>query len=254
MDRKRFEGKSIVVTGAATGIGRAAAIAFASEGGRVAVVDVNENEAQHTVSLIEKNGGEAFFLRVDVSSNAETEAMVAKTVERYGRLDVAFNNAAISGPPEFTLVDTDEKVWDKIIDIDLKSVFLCMKHEIRAMLNTGGGAIVNTASVAGLVGLRNRPAYVAAKHGVVGLTRAAALEYAASRVRINAICPGGIDTAMIADIKQVPGMWEAAAAKHPIARFGKPEEIASAALFLASAESGFMVGHPMTVDGGVTVQ
>lgn len=254
MSKMRFEGKSVIVTGAATGIGRAAAIAFAAEGGRVVVVDLNEDEAQTTVARIREADGEAFCMRVDVSSHADCEAMVAKTVERYGRLDVAFNNAAISGPHDFTLIDTDESVWDKVIDVDLKSVFLCMKHEIRAMLKTGGGAIVNTASVAGLVGHRNMPAYVAAKHGVVGLTRAAALEYADKNVRINAICPGGVDTPMLEKLKLVPGMWEAAAAIHPINRFGKPEEIANAALFLASAEAGFMVGHAMVVDGGSTIQ
>ena len=194
----RFAGRGILVTGAGSGIGRAAAQLFANEGGRVAVVDQDENEAQATVTSIRQAGGEALAIGADVSREADCRGMVERALAAYGRLHVAFNNAGI-GASGFAVADEEEVTWSRLIDVNLKGIFLAMKYEIPAMVSAGGGAIVNTASVAGLVGERGIGAYSASKHGVVGLTRSAALDYIGQGVRINAVCPGATRTRILAN-------------------------------------------------------
>ena len=249
----RFEGKSIVVTGGASGIGRAACLAFAAEGGRVFVADADRAEGERTVSLVREKGGEALFQEVDVSSDAQCRQMVEAVLDSFGRLDVAFNNAGIGGSG-FALADEDEGTFDRMIAINLKGVFNCLRQEIPVMLKTGGGAIVNTASVAGLVGNPGLSSYCAAKHGVLGLTRAAALDYIKHGVRINAVCPGATRTRLLEAWFQDPAVESHVMSLHPIGRLAQPEEVARAVLFLASEESSFMVGCAVPVDGGVTAQ
>lgn len=247
-------GKVALITGAGSGIGRATALAFAREGAKVVVADVEVTGGEQTVQLIRAAGGEAVFVKADVANAAEVEAMVKKAVETYGRLDCAFNNAGIEGEIAPT-AECTEANWERVIDIDLKGVWLCMKYEIQQMLRQGGGAIVNTASVAGLVGFQGIPAYVAAKHGVNGLTKAAALEYAKSGIRVNAVCPGVIDTPMVERaFRANPQMAEAVPALEPVGRLGKPEEIAAAVVWLCSDAASFVTGLPMAVDGGLVAQ
>jgi NAD(P)-dependent dehydrogenase (short-subunit alcohol dehydrogenase family) len=250
----RLQGKAALVTGGASGIGRAAALAFAREGAKVVVSDVVVAGGEETVALIKAAGGEAFFVKADVAKPAEVEALIASVVAAYGRLDCALNNAGIEGVMAST-VDCTEENWDRIIAVNLKGVWLCMKAEIAQMLKQGGGAIVNTASVAGLVGFAGLPAYVASKHGVVGLTKTAALEYAKSGIRINAVCPGVIQTPMLERLFQSnPQAGETIAALEPVGRLGKPEEIAEAAVWLCSDAASFVTGLPMAVDGGLIAQ
>ena len=249
-----LEGRVALVTGAAAGIGRASALAFAAAGARVMVSDVVVDGGAETVGQIQANGGEATFVRADVSQTAEVEALVRQTVETYGRLDCAHNNAGIEGELAAT-ADCAEANWDRTIAINLKGVWLCMKYEIPHMLEQGGGAIVNTSSVAGLVGFPNLPAYVATKHGVAGLTRTAALEYAEQGIRVNAVCPGVIQTAMIDRI--VGGDAEAEAqftALEPVGRMGSPAEVAQAVVWLCSDAASFVTGVAMPVDGGFVAQ
>lgn len=251
---KEFEGKVAIVTGAASGIGRAAALAFAREGAKVVVADVQAEAGEETVSMIKKAGGEAIFINTDVSKSSEVEALVKKTVETYGRLDYAYNNAGIEGATAPT-VDCTEENFDKTIIINLKGVWLCMKYEIPEMLKQEKGAIVNCSSVAGLVGFLGIPAYVASKHGIVGLTKTAALEYAKTGLRINAVCPGVIRTPMVE--RFTSGNPEAEAqvvAMEPVGRMGNPEEIAEAVVWLCSDAASFVTGHPMVVDGGLVAQ
>jgi NAD(P)-dependent dehydrogenase (short-subunit alcohol dehydrogenase family) len=249
----RFAGRSILVTGSGSGIGRAAALLFAGEGGRVAVVDQDEDEAQATANSIRQNGGEALAIGADVSREADCRGMVQRALAAYGRLDVAFNNAGI-GASGFAVADEEEVAWSRLIDVNLKGIFLAMKYEIPAMVGAGGGAIVNTASVAGLVGERGIGAYSASKHGVVGLTRAAALDYIGQGVRINAVCPGATRTRMLANWFQDPKVESFILSRHPIGRIAEPEEIARAVLFLASDDASFIVGQALAVDGGLTAQ
>jgi NAD(P)-dependent dehydrogenase (short-subunit alcohol dehydrogenase family) len=251
---KRLDGKIALVTGGSSGIGRAAALAFAREGATVVIADVLIEGSEETVQMIEKSEGQAIFFRTDVSKSDEVEALIKKTAKTYGRLDCAFNNAGIGGGRAATAECTEEE-WDRIININLKGVWLCMKYEIPQMLKQGGGAIVNTASVAGLVGFKGTPAYVASKHGVVGLTKAAALEYATSGIRINAVCPGVIRTPMIDRIVAArPQMEKVYTAMHPVGRLGEPEEIAEAVVWLCSDAASFVTGHAMVVDGGLVAQ
>jgi NAD(P)-dependent dehydrogenase (short-subunit alcohol dehydrogenase family) len=247
-----FKDKVAIVTGGASGIGRATAFAFAKKGAKVAVVDWKENDEM--VDLIKELGSEAIFIKCDVSKTAEVQAMVAKTIAAFGRLDYAFNNAGIEGTQANTS-DCSEENWDKTISVNLKGIWLCMKYEIPEMLKQGKGVIVNCASVAGLIGFAGLPAYVASKHGVVGLTKTTALEYAKLGIRVNVVCPGVIQTPMIdrltgktkESIEQFTGL-------EPMGRFGLPEEIANAVVWMCSDEASFVTGHAMTVDGGFVAQ
>ncbi len=245
-------GKVALVTGGGSGIGRASALTFAREGAKVVVADVVVEGGEETVRLIQQRGGEAIFVKTDVSQATEVEALVARAVQTYGRLDCAHNNAGIEGAAA-TTVDYAEDAWERVIAINLKGVWLCMKYEIPQLLKQGGGAIVNTASTAGLVGYRGGSAYVASKHGVVGLTKTAALEYAKAGVRVNAVCPGAIDTPMMGRITgHRPQRAERMAAAEPVGRMGRPEEIAEAVVWLCSKAASFVTGHAMAVDGGIT--
>ncbi len=245
-------GKVALVSGAGSGIGRATALAFAREGAKVVVADVMVEGGEETVNLVKQAGGEAIFVKADVSKATEVEALVARAVQTYGRLDCAHNNAGIEGPGA-TTVDYGEDQWDRVIAINLKGVWLCMKYEIPQMLKTGGGAIVNTASTAGLVGYPRGSAYVASKHGVVGLSKTAALEYAKSNIRVNAVCPGAIDTPMMGRITDHrPTRAARMAAAEPVGRMGVPGEIAEAVVWLCSDSASFVTGHAMAVDGGMT--
>ncbi|MBV8892595.1 MAG: SDR family oxidoreductase [Acidobacteriaceae bacterium] len=244
------EGKVMLVTGGGSGIGRATALKLAQEGATVMIGDYIQEGGERTVKMIKDGGGTASFIHADVSVADQVEAMVAKTVQTYGRIDGAFNNAGIEGRMA-TTVETSEENFDRTIAINLKGVWLCMKYEIPQMLKLGGGAIVNTASVAGLVGIERLPAYNASKHGVVGLTRTAALEYAQKNIRVNCVCPGAIRTPMTERIIDSGGMSEQdAVAAEPVGRWGKPEEIAQAVVWLLSDSASFVTGHPLTVDGG----
>jgi NAD(P)-dependent dehydrogenase (short-subunit alcohol dehydrogenase family) len=250
----RVEGKVALITGGSSGIGRATALLFGREGAKVAVADYNAEGGERTVKTIKEAGGIASFHAVDVSNPQEVEALIKKVVETYGRLDHAFNNAGIEGQMALTPDCTIEN-WNRVIAIDLTAVFLCMKYEIAQMLKNGGGAIVNTASVAGLYGLASAPAYVAAKHGVAGLTKTAALEFAQKGIRVNAVCPGFIRTPMVDRVLD-KGVFseEQIFAAEPMHRMGKPEEIAEAVLWLCSDASSFVTGLPMPVDGGYVAQ
>lgn len=248
-------GKVAFVTGAAGGIGRAAALAFARAGASVVVADVSEKENQRTARMIEEQGGRALAVRCDVTRAEDLKTALDKTVEVFGRLDFAFNNAGIEPRKPAPLADYDLEEWDRIMDIDLRGVFLSMKYEIPLMLKQGGGAIVNTSSGAGVIGIKGSPAYTAAKHGVIGLTRAAALDYAAQNIRVNAVCPGYIDTPMMN--RFTGGTAEGRAkviSEEPIGRMGRPEEIADAVVWLCSDAAGFVVGSAMVIDGGQTIQ
>jgi len=251
----RLEGKFALITGAASGIGRAAALAFAREGAKLTLADVMTEAGEETVRMVRKAGGEAHFVKCDVSKAAEVEAMVDAAVKKYGRLDCAFNNAGIEGDTRHIADDTEEN-WDRVIAIDLKGVFLCVRAEIRQMLKQGtGGSIVNTASTAGLVGSHGMPAYTAAKHGVVGLTKVAGLEYSRAGIRVNAVCPGVIATPMVDRlVAGRPKMDARLTGVEPIGRKGKPEEIAEAALWLLSDDASFVAGCAMAVDGALTAQ
>jgi NAD(P)-dependent dehydrogenase (short-subunit alcohol dehydrogenase family) len=250
-----FTDKVAFVTGAASGIGREAALAFARKGAKVVAADISEQGNQETVHLIEDQGGQAIAVKCDVTRSEDVKAALDKIVEAFGRLDFAFNNAGIEPRNPAPTAEYEEEEWNRIIDINLRGVFLCMKHEIPLILKQGGGAIVNTSSGAGIIGIKGSPAYTAAKHGVIGLTKAAALDYAAQNIRVNAVCPGYIDTPMMG--RFTGGTDEGRAqviAEEPIGRMGKPEEIAAAVVWLCSDAAAFMVGHAMVIDGGQTVQ
>jgi NAD(P)-dependent dehydrogenase (short-subunit alcohol dehydrogenase family) len=246
-----FDGKVVLVTGGAAGMGRATSVAFAAEGAKVVVADVNTDGGEETVELIRKDGGEATFIRTDVSQAADVRAAVDTAVRSYGGLDHAVNCAAIE--TETTLLaECEEDTFDRLIAVNLKSIFLCLKYEIRAMLQRGGGAIVNIASVNSFRPLPKQAAYTASKHGVLGLTKTAAIEYASMGIRVNAIAPGAIDTPMLRNAMATRGTKEEDAISRLslMGRFGRDSEIAEAALWLCSDRSSYTVGHVLAVDGG----
>ena len=246
----RFEGKVALVTGAASGIGRGSAQAFAQEGASVVVADVAEDGGHETVKLIEDAGGQAKFVKADVSKTADVEALVEQAIATFGRLDYAHNNAGVLGKAR-PAHEIDEADWDRLIGINLKGVWLCMKYEVPHMLEHGG-AIVNTSSAAGLVGMQALGAYTASKHGVAGLTKSAALDYAKLGIRVNAVCPGGVDTPLVRNIED-PGSFPPQAMP-VMPRFGTPEDIANAVIWLCSDDSSYVTGHMLVVDGAMTVQ
>jgi NAD(P)-dependent dehydrogenase (short-subunit alcohol dehydrogenase family) len=249
----KFDGKSVVITGAGSGIGRATALAFAEAGARLVIADVDDVLGQETAALAREHGARAEFVHVDVTRSADCATMVARALEAHGRLDVAFNNAGIA-LPNAPIAEISEADWQRVVSINLTGVFLCMKHEIPAMKRGGGGAIINTASVGGLIGTAGVTAYCASKHGVVGLTKSAALDHIGDGIRINAVCPGGTLTPMLREWFKEPGVEQAALAGTPIGRMADPAEIARAVLFLASPEASFVVGHALVADGGLTAQ
>jgi NAD(P)-dependent dehydrogenase (short-subunit alcohol dehydrogenase family) len=249
-----LEGKIALVTGGGNGIGREAALAFAREGARVAVADYEANAATETVSLINAAGGQAISLSGDVTVVAQVQAMMDATIAAYGRLDCAFNNAGIAAyqvnaAGQLTH-EWSEASFDRMIEVNVKSVWLCMKHELPLMRAAGGGAIVNTASIAGLIGLRTSSAYVAAKHAVIGLTKTAGIEYASDNIRVNAVCPGFITTRMTAWTREQRG--DAIIDRTPMHRFGEPKEIAEMVVWLCSDRASFVTGAAYQVDGGWT--
>jgi NAD(P)-dependent dehydrogenase (short-subunit alcohol dehydrogenase family) len=252
---EKLDGKVALVTGGGSGIGKASALALAREGAKVVVSDINVDGGQATVRAIDSAGGHAIFVRADVSQRTDVEAMLDRTIEVYGQLDCAFNNAGIEGAVGVSISDYPEDNWDHVIDINLKGVWLCMKYELSHMVKQGGGTIVNTASVAGLVGGTFGAAYYASKHGVVGLTKAAAIEYGKSNIRVNAVCPGVIRTDMaerlIKDDQRIEG---AITAQHPLGRLGTPEEVAETVVWLSSDAASFVTGHALAVDGGFVAQ
>jgi NAD(P)-dependent dehydrogenase (short-subunit alcohol dehydrogenase family) len=249
-----MRGKVALVTGASSGIGRATALAFARGGADVVVADVLEQGGAQTAAMVEELGGRALFVKCDVSQGADVKDMMRQTIEKFGRLDYAFNNAGIEGKQAPTADCSDEN-WDRVIDINLKGVWLCMKYQIPLMLKQGSGSIVNCSSIAGLVGFPGIPAYVASKHGVVGLTKTAALECAKTGVRVNVVCPGVIQTPMIDRFTHGEAQIRKQLADgEPIGRVGTPEEVASAVLWLCSDGASFVTGHSMAVDGGWVAQ
>ncbi|MFN5310272.1 MAG: SDR family oxidoreductase [Candidatus Kapaibacterium sp.] len=247
-----FKNKVIIITGSTFGIGKSTAIAFAQRGAKVVLSDWKQDE--DTLSTIIKNGGDAIFVKCDVSVEDDVKNLVAETIAKYGRLDFAFNNAGIEGTPA-PATECSNDNWDKTININLKGVWYCMKYQIPEMLKVGGGVIVNNASIAGLVGFGGVPAYVASKHAVVGLTKNVALDYAKQNIRVNAVCPGVIHTPMVDRFTgQDPEVLEQLVAAKPMGRVGQPEEIAETVVFLCSNAASFITGQAIAIDGGWTTQ
>ena len=247
-----LKGRVALVTGGSSGIGRATALAFAREGATVTVADMNVKGGEETVRTIGDAGGEAMFVNADVSKSADVEALIERVVERYGRLDCAFNNAGVDNL-HFPVGELLEEEWDRVIGINLKGTMLCMRYEIPQMLAHGGGTIVNTSSVAGLIGSPKSPAYTSSKFGVVGLTKSAALDYANKGIRINAVCPGITRTGIFeAYLKETPDAAAQISTQSPMGRVGEPEEIAAAVVWLSSDEASFVTGQALAVDGGWT--
>ena len=251
---RRLMNKVVLVTGAGSGIGKASALAFAREGAKVIVADTIAEDGEDTVDSIKRAGGEASFVRTDVSKATEVESMVNRTIETYGHLDCAYNNAGVVISPRLT-PETSEKDWDHVINVNLKGVWLCMKYEIPQMIKSGKGAIVNASSMLGLIGLAKRSAYAASKHGVIGLTKVAALEYAHAGIRVNAICPAVVRTPLVESIMQSdPEAESQLISMIPMKRLGTLEEIAEVVIWLCSDASSFVTGHAMLVDGGAVAK
>jgi NAD(P)-dependent dehydrogenase (short-subunit alcohol dehydrogenase family) len=250
---QRFAGKSVIVTGGGSGIGRATVLAFADEGANLIVGDLNTEQGEAVAAQARARGAKAHFLKVDVAKAADCAALVAQAETLYGRLDVAFNNAGINirvAPIE----EIEEPEWQRMLAVNLTGVYLAMKHQIPAMKRAGGGAIINTASVGGVIGTAGVSTYCATKHAVLGLTKSVALECVKDNIRVNAICPGATRTAMLEEWFRNPGVEEAVVAANPIGRIAAPEEMARVVLFLASPDASYVVGHALTADGGFTAQ
>ena len=251
---KNLEDKVALITGGASGIGRSIALAFAEAGAKIVIGDIMVEEGEETVSLIRQSGGDAVFVYADISGAKAVETLINNTVDHYGRLDCACNNAGIEGET-IPIVECSEENWDRTLNINLKGVWLCLKYEIAQMLKQGSGSIVNISSTMGLVAFESIAPYVASKHGVIGLTKTAALEYAKSGIRVNAVCPGNTHTPIIDRIMEVnPEIIENLIDSTPVGRLAKPEEIANAVIWLCSDASSFVTGHSMVVDGGYIVQ
>jgi NAD(P)-dependent dehydrogenase (short-subunit alcohol dehydrogenase family) len=256
----QFEGKVALVTGAAAGIGEATALAFADAGAAVVVADVQTDKGLAVVEHIKSRGGSAAFVKCDVRNEDDVRNMVSEAVRHFGKLDCVFNNAGVPGGAFIPLAEQTNETWDNVINTDLRGVWLCMKYEIQQMLKQGGGAIVNCSSACGLIGQLGWSIYTAAKHGVIGLTKAAALDYATQNIRINAVCPCAIFTDSSAATKEAidPAIWDqidtAIIASQPQGRWGTPEEIANAVLWLCSPGASLMLGHAIAVDGGLTIR
>ncbi len=248
----RFEGKTAVVTGAGSGIGRYSALALAQEGASVMVSDIDTQGGQETVRMIQESNGEAHFSPCDVSQSDQVENLIQATVDRYGRLDCAINNAGVSMRPSST-VELDEAEWDRVIGINLKSVYLCMKYELPHMQARGGGAIVNVSSLAGFRGKAGTLAYTASKHGVIGMTKTAALEYASEGIRINAISPGLTESGMTTGLDQRPELADDLIALIPMGRMGLSQNIADGVVWLCGDTASFVTGHVLVIDGGQTI-
>ncbi|MFC2027061.1 SDR family oxidoreductase [Chloroflexota bacterium] len=248
----RFDGKVALVTGAGSGIGRVTACTFAREKAKVVVADIAVADGEETVRLIEEGGGEAIFIKTDVSQESEVKTLIDTTIDTYGRLDCAHNNAGINGDLDSVTTCT-EKNWDRVMNTNVKGVWLCLKYEIPRMMKLGGGAIVNTSSTSGLVGSIGAPAYTASKHGVAGLTRTAALECAKTGIRVNAVCPGTSRTPFMQRLIDA-GLEDYITGLVPVGRLGEPEETANTVLWLCSEEASFITGSMITVDGGLTAQ
>ncbi|MGK7905136.1 MAG: SDR family oxidoreductase [Hormoscilla sp.] len=250
---KEFENKVAVVTGGSSGIGRETAIAFAELGAKVVIASRRQKESEETVKLVQEAGSEAIFVQTDVSQALSVENLISQAVETYGRIDYAFNNAGtegIVGPG----IEQSESTWNHIIDINLKGTWLSMKYQIPQMLKQGGGVIVNNSSIAGLIGLSNLSIYSASKHGIIGLTKSLALEHAKANIRINAVCPGVIQTDMTDRGFSDEEIKAKMVAAHPIGRIGRSEEVAKAVIWLCSDAASFITGHSLPIDGGYTVQ
>lgn len=248
-----MKGKVALITGGTAGIGRTTALAFAREGAKVALSGRREKEGNEVVAEINAAGGEAIFIKTDIAQDAEVKAMVEQTIAAFGRLDYAFNNAGVEHPPTPTREQTEE-TFDFVMNTNVKGVWLSQKYEIAAMLQSGGGAIVNNASVAGLGGMAGMGIYVASKHAVIGLTKATALEVARKGIRVNAVAPAAIETRMFTDFAKTDEQQKMMASLHPIGRIGKPEEIAEAVVFLCSDKASFITGETLAIDGGWTAQ
>jgi len=250
----QFSGKVALVTGGASGLGRESALLLAKEGAQVMVSDISQTEGEETVAMISKAGGQANFVKADVTIAADVEAMVNQTIERFGRLDFALNNAGIDGVRART-AEYPEDVWRQVIEINLTGVFLCMKYELPQMVKQGGGAIVNLSSVAGVTGFPGHAAYTASKHGVIGLTKTAAIDYARKKIRVNAVCPAYTRTPMVERmVKEFPDLEKKLVERVPLGRLGLPLEIAQAVLYLFSDAAAFITGHSLVLDGGIVAE
>lgn len=246
-----FRDKTVIVTGGSAGIGKASALEFAKESANVVIAARNVERGEETAESVEKAGGNALFVQTDVSKASDVEKMVNAAIQKFGNIDCAVNNAGIEGPITSLVADVEEEDWNRIIDINLKGVWLCLKYEIRQMLNSGGGSIVNMSSIGGMMGSRNMPVYSASKHGVIGLTKSAAAGYATDAIRVNAVCPGLIRTPMGERvIGNDPEREERLIGLHPMSRLGKPIEVAEAVIWLCSDKSSFVTGCVFPVDGG----